>query len=1029
MKKTKWIQGLLLGAIGFVTLGVAACGDKSEQNTFTGFTPGVATQIKRGELVFFDEFIDYVEDAYTITLSGGEIEGTLDVTKSKRWAAEYPGEYTITYTIHEGDNAGTYTHTFSVPADTIAWGHRTEPLTITYEKHFDFEWFYRQLNLAITSYYPWEAFIDNIRVEEEVIDIDADATSYFVEELQPHYITYGVRTQDGQELRSIIMANVIYSETQTDLYVNDLSTGNHVLNVAGVQSVKINGQDTTDAVITADSVSISLQTLYQKYPGTNFVSMQTANGEVRDTLNVYTPHVSFEDGYAVAPNFLTLHQGYKWTVNVGRTRIADKFVTDGQNALEYITTSYYWPQFLLHMEYLDLIFSDPNINEFAFDVTYAGTKEEHTHRTLSLSGYGTGGTLYRNVASTVKMTRSQYEKLKTDIAASIEDEEKDDMPNGWQLTLQNTRDAAGGFDNPAKLYFDNFRAISSLEAETILTNDTSLGDIVIDVANVDKVLINGVAAPENVVTLTENNVVVNIDWLKSKAGENVCTLQAGNKFYDKIINVFDASYDFEDMDDASKAAFIQWNLGLTKNAKASLVDFNGSKALRMSTDGGYWAQVIINGDWLAGLFQDPAVNFVTFEMTLDNCGNQEVTSRSVNSNVMNNVVFAAGETKQIVITRKNFEKMRAETPNENALITMDNQTAQPGGEVPTAWILDNFAASTQPIVYNPLYDFENGQKVDFLWPSFKTDGVTNVVEHNGTKALKMTSTEGTKDIAFEIDGEYLHYAFANANVTSVQFDITFVFTISGTASTQVKLNYDGRVFGWSGTPNTYLFDSGVMQSLKISRAQYEQWAAYVNGEGDALDTFRVVITNRTWALEWYIDNFRFVTKEMDPDANEYAAMFNTQYGGAFKWAGVENNATYFAYDGVNTIRACLNANTAVGALVFKKGTEKWQLQNVFADESVTGYSFYVYNPNAFDAYVAFGKTSEYSTANFNFNATVGSATKLEAGKWTKVTLTREVYEANVELSSNNILCLTLFVEQAPTAIAYFSMDSFQIEKA
>lgn len=1035
MKKSKWIKGLLLGAVGFVTLGVAACGEKGkqEENTFTGFTPGIATQIKRGELVFLDEFIDYVDGAYTITIMGGVLETPEDITDKKRWAAEFPGEYTITYTIHEGENAGTYTHTFIVPADTLAWGHRTEPITITYEKEFTFDWFYRELNLAITSYYPWEAFIDNIRIENEVREISADATTYFVDALQPHYITYGVRTQDGQEVRSIIMANVIYSVEQTDLYVNSLSTGDHVMDVAGVQSVKINGQETTDFTITADSVSISLQTLYNKYPGTNFVSMQTANGEVRDTLNVYTPHISFEDGYAVAPNFLTLHEGYKWTKNVGRTRIADKFVTDGNNALEYITTSYYWPQFLLHMEYLDLIFSDPEVNQFAFDVTYAGSKEEHTHRTFSLDGYGTGGLLYRNTPSTVKMTRAKYETLKADIAASIAaveaGEKKTAMPNGWQMTLQNTRDAAGGFDNPAKMYFDNFRAIRSLGAETILSSDTSLGNIAINVEGVEKVTVNGATLPESAVQITANSVVIDIDWLKTNAGENIFTLKAGKKFYEKTINVFEKSYDFENMENADKAKFITWNMGLTKNAKSAIVDFNNSKALRMQTDGGYWAQVIINGDWLECLFKNPEISYVAFEMTLDNCGNAEVTSRSVNSNVMNNVVFMAGETKQIVITRKNFEKMRAESPNGNALITMDNQTTQPGGEVRTAWILDNFYTSTDPITYKSLYDFEDGQKVDFIWPSFKTDKEMSVVDYNGSKVLKMTSTEGTKDIAFEIDGDYMRYIFANENVTSLQLDMTVLFTISGTESTQVKLNYDGRAFGWSGNPNTHLFDSGVTKTLKISRAQFETWANHADGP---FNTFRMVISNRTWALEWYLDNIRAITAEEDPNASEYVAAFNTQYGGASKWAGTDNNATYFAYEGINTVRTCLTANKAVGALVFKRGTEKWHLTQIFADESVTGFSFYMYNPNAFDLYVTFGKVSTYSSTNFNFAAEVGAATKIPTGVWTKVTLTREVYEANVENesgSSYNILCLTLFIEQAQSTISYFSMDSFQVEKA
>ena len=115
-------------------------------------------------------------------------------------------------------------------------------------------------------------------------------------------------------------------------------------------------------------------------------------------------------------------------------------------------------------------------------------------------------------------------------------------------------------------------------------------------------------------------------------------------------------------------------------------------------------------------------------------------------------------------------------------------------------------------------------------------------------------------------------------------------------------------------------------------------------------------------------------------------------------------------------------------MTFRKGMNRGQLQYVFADKNVTGYSFYVYNPNSFDAYMDFCKTSAYPTyAPENFATHSANATKLEAGKWTKVTLTREVYEANLETANSNILVLQLFAENTPSEGAYFYMDSFQAE--
>ena len=469
------------------------------------------------------------------------------------------------------------------------------------------------------------------------------------------------------------------------------------------------------------------------------------------------------------------------------------------------------------------------------------------------------------------MSRAKYEQLKADIAKSIEDNAADSsksvLPNGWQMTLQNTRDAAGGWDNPAKMYFDNFRAVYALGAETLLTSDTSLGDCVLDVAGVETVTINGQKLPDTVVNITDNNVVIDIDWLRANAGANVVALKVGNKCYEKTVNVFDASYDFENMSDASQAAFIQWNVGLTKNATTAIIDYNGSKALRMFTEGGYWPQIQINGDWLASLFKDENVDFVAFDMTLDNCGNAEVTKRSVNSNAMSNLTFFAGEVMHVAITREKFTAMRATAPNDNVLITMDNQTTQPGGVVPTAWILDNFRA----------------------------------MEHDA---------------------------------------------------------------------------------------------------------------------------------ESDPSAETYfksgssTCIFATAYGNGQLLAG-----TYPAYEGIYSLRALLGTGKQWTGMTFRKGMSAGQLQKVFSDADVTGYSFYMYNPNSFDAYVSFCKTSEYPTfAPENFETESVSATKLEAGKWTKVTLTREIYETLVNTSSSNLLVMQLFAENTPTANSYFYIDSFQVEK-
>ena len=176
----------------------------------------------------------------------------------------------------------------------------------------------------------------------------------------------------------------------------------------------------------------------------------------------------------------------------------------------------------------------------------------------------------------------------------------------------------------------------------------------------------------------------------------------------------------------------------------------------------------------------------------------------------------------------------------------------------------------------------------------------------------------------------------------------------------------------------------------------------------------------------------------DPNSSIYftsssaTSIFATAYGNGNLTATTTTSttATHYAYEGVYAVRAQLGTAKQWTGMTFRKGMNRGQLQAVFADENVTAYSFWVYNPNSFDAYMDFCKTSAYPTYDpANFAAHSATATKLEAGKWTKVTLTREVYEANLETSTSNILVLQLFAENTPAANAFFYLDSFQAEYA
>lgn len=772
MKKSRFIKGLLLGAISFACLGIASCGQQTTpapEEVFTGFTPGVATKIKRGELLFLEEFIDYAQTGtYTITISGGAIEGTEDLTDKKRWAADYPGEYKITYTILDGEHAGTYTHTFVVPADNVTWSTTATPIEILYQKDFYFQSLYERLNIYVSSYYAWEPFVENIRVGDTVYEMAENQTSFYVNDFRPHYITYGIRTEDGQTRKSIITANVIYSNTQTTLYLNELSEGTHIIEAANVQSVVINGEACEEATISSEGVALDKHTLYQNYQGVNYVTLQTNEGEVRDTLYVYSDRVSFEDEYAKAPTFLSVCEEWRWSVDISQTSISDHFVTDGEKSLEIICNDYYWPMFVLDIEYLDMIFSS-DVDAFAFDMTYAGPSEEYTHRDLTtLNSLMPTYKLYRNQPTTITITRAIYDKVKALIAqaeaAPDGDALKKQTPNGLLMMLQNSRSAAGGWDNPPKVYVDNFRAVRNIDALNLAINATGWYEIQADVKSVQ---FNGENVPAGKMITTDNGVAIDKAWLSTHIGENSLLITIGDKTYSQAVRVYPTSYNFEDR-----------------------------------------------------------------------------------------------ETTHL------------------------------------------------------------------FTPSYGTDKTMAVVDYNGSKALQMTSPENAGDLAFEVDGGYMHWAFAQEGVECITFDFTMLFEISGDTHTQTKLNYDGRAFGWSGAANTFLFDSGVTQTLRISKAQYETWAAL------SVDTFRMVVTNRTWALTWYIDNWEVHCYQQSYDfedgylpgifgkfSNNFTLeMENTNAGKALKLSSttavsnptLEISAEYlhwaFSQDGVESLSFDVTAN-------------------------------------------------------------------------------------------------------------------------
>ncbi len=907
MKRNNLLKGLLLGAIGFATLGIAACGDNETKDTFTGFLPGVAVEMQRRDTLFLDEFIVYPTDdaTYTITLQckGGELQDLTDESFLELFEA---GEYTLTYTIHDGKNAGTYVHTFYVPYDTVQWAYTAAPIDIQYQTELSFERLLAQLNIAVMSHTEeeWDFYVKSIRIGDEIINVDANATSYYINSLATHYITYGIKTVDGQKGQSIVTANVYFSDTVSNLYLNALnSTGTYEFAVNGATEVKVNGEVCNDVTIESDKIVFQKQDLYEKYSGTNFVSITTANGEVRDTINVYTESVSFEEDNLMAPAFFKVY-AENIPQEDGQKRIVNRFATEGDMALEVTAPHYYWPWFAIDLDYLDVLFSDSEVNAFSFDITYAGKTAEQAYRDLAVWVYGKTGLLYRNEPRTITMTRAHYEKLKADIATIQADPDSAAsftvaarvaaMTNTWPMQLQNTREAVGGYDQYPKLYFDNFRAVSILEAQTYAANDTSEGDLVIDVANITKVTMNGKAIPEDKIQITENYAVVDKDWILTHAGSNLLTIKAERKTYELTVNIYQVENDFED---GVVPGFITASVG-----SVSVADYNGSKALQFVVGEGkaQWPQFTISNDYLKLAFENAdALTTLTWELTM------EFTPRAMDANdnnpydfigltttpaVLSSMSFRSGEKKTFSITKAQYEALNG----SNLVFTWMNQWANTGCAALT-WYIDNIKLGEGEKIVIPNFDegdlnilgyttLGNGSAIQSYYGSTNSDstqkagysGLTTDQRILYQTAGGLTSEATDKALALNFQWKcpdvwkvgfaiaWLDAVFADENVKGMQFSMKVGANSNATGiSTDVAQSWTASM----------AIDT-AWHTLIMTRADYNAIKAATSLEVDGFLTISLNKSGTNYGAAFWclFDGFEAVTTEIPvptpPSGNE-----------------------------------------------------------------------------------------------------------------------------------------------------------------
>ncbi len=215
---------LALAALACLSVGTLAACDEDNAN-FTGFKEGYATEVKIGEVMMMEDFIDVGNADYTLTATLGDL--VVDLSDRPTWSPDTSGIWTFTLTIKNGDNKGTYKADIEIAVPFANWSYSGRTLSYAYEQTVQFTDLLDDLQIDVNTINGWEAYIYSIRIGDDVvINFDENDTEYTFKHYDPHFITFGIVTDEGQSYRAIVRANVQETDVAAEQYLeaNNMET-------------------------------------------------------------------------------------------------------------------------------------------------------------------------------------------------------------------------------------------------------------------------------------------------------------------------------------------------------------------------------------------------------------------------------------------------------------------------------------------------------------------------------------------------------------------------------------------------------------------------------------------------------------------------------------------------------------------------------------------------------------------------------------------------------------------------------------
>ena len=634
------------------------------------------------------------------------------------------------------------------------------------------------------------------------------------------------------------------------LYIGENDEDAYQIDVEGVVSATLNGQNFTQYSSTATGIEIDKSVLYN-YINVNggliTLVLTTENGSVTYELTIEDKIIDFENGrlHSAITKGLT-GSGYA----LSTLEIDGESNGNGTYSLKGVGDSR-----TIYIDilggYLEAVFEDASVDGLEFKLYTSITLSAVNLRAYkngaaqTTSNQATVYTEYRYVSDggyyLIYVLRSGYDWWKRTITV-----------DGDPLLIQIQRDEGlvGTF------YLDDFTAYTSVELPTqeldtlVYVGAEDDDNLTLDIAGALSMTVNGQEFTH--FTANDTNVAIDKSELYKLMTDRIGLLTITTDEVIYTLTVEDKEIDFENgrLHSAITTGLINRatsNTEIIYRLTLSLDDSNsgnGKYSLKGTTEGSTFS-FDIRGQYLASVFADTSVDHIEYKFYVDQSIADKVvyfhqniytiasdkTRMALYGAITNASCRTYSELKNdgekcyyvMYVTKAMYEWWK-ENGTDDSPLTISLQTRDASAQFdPKTFYLDDFRFSNHKII-----DFEDGK-----WDSNSsaiTTGLTGASyvksltldsgnNGNGKYSLKALST--SKTTYFDIRKEYLAEAFSDPKIAYIEFKL--FYTDNDINTLKLFIKYD------SGSPNTNnenyvrkeLVDGHYV--IKITRDGYEEW--------------------------------------------------------------------------------------------------------------------------------------------------------------------------------------------------------------